>query len=100
MDDDTLVYGKVPDWEDGEGPRDRTGPELMLKLVSNLNPPNSHAIQLNAVQGWKTFRRNDNERIRALLSRLNLAIFEAAKRGRYPIPILHRAEQLVELLQL
>ena len=74
-----MVYGRVQDWYDGDGPLHRTGVELVLKVVLGIYPPNPQAIQLNAIRGWESFQRKPHETTQGMLARMKLAIFRAGK---------------------
>ena len=85
IDDDILIYGEPQDWGDGQGVVHRTGVELNFKLVVSLNPPDTQAIQMQAVKAWHSFSRKPNKTSRALINRMKVVVFECEERGSYPL---------------
>ena len=100
LNDDRLVHGEFQDWDDGEGRLHRTGVELVIRVALAIYPPNPQVIQLQAIWGWRRFRRKEGETTQCMLARLKNVMFKATTDGEYPIPQIQIAERLVELFQL
>ena len=100
IDDEALRVGVVADFQDGRGNVDRTGVELLFRVLEQHFPPDEEAQMLRSGLDFFGFTPRSHELTESLFLRYDATLDRANRDAELGISYPFRSWMLLSLLQL